>query len=76
MFNAVLFVVSYSEAFKWRTRTVIQTAYEERFVVSAKQKAVLDKWEKGENAKRVADSDGDVTTEEEVEEYYGSDFSF
>jgi hypothetical protein len=75
VFNAVLFVVSHSGTFKWRTRTVIRAAYEERFVVSAKQKVVLDKWEKGESAKRATDNDSDVTTEEEESDYYGSDFS-
>jgi hypothetical protein len=73
VFNAVLFVVSHSGTFKWRTRSVVRAAYEERFVLSAKQRARLDQWEKGDAAKRAADDDDDVTTEEEVSDYYNSD---
>ena len=62
-FNAV-FVVSHSGTFKWRTGTVARAAYEERFVVSIKQRARLDQWLKGNAAKQAADSDGDATTEE------------
>jgi hypothetical protein len=76
LFNAVLYVVSHSGTFKWRTRTAVRAAYEERFVLSAKQRAGLDKWEKGDSAKQAADDDGNMTTEEEVSDYYGSDFSF
>jgi hypothetical protein len=47
VFNAVLFVMSHSSTFKWRTRCVVRAAYEERFVPSVKQRASLDQWEKG-----------------------------
>jgi hypothetical protein len=67
VFNAVLFVVSHSGTFKWRTRSVVRAAYEERFVPSTKQRARLDQWEKGDATKRAADDDGDATTEEEEE---------
>jgi hypothetical protein len=50
-FNAVLYLVSHAATFKWRTRSVVRAAYEERFVVSTKQKAALDKWEKKDPAK-------------------------
>jgi hypothetical protein len=75
IFNAVLFVVSHSGTFKWRTRTVVRAAYEERFVISTKQTARLDQWEKTDIAKLAAEDDGDVTTEEEESDYYNSDYS-
>jgi hypothetical protein len=56
---------------------VVRAAYEERFVLSTKQRARLDQWEKGDAAKRAADDDGDATTEEEdvLDYYYNSDDS-
>lgn len=70
MFNAVVFVVSYPGAFKRKTGTVIRAAYEERFVVSAKQSARLDQWVKSD---RESDED-DVTTEAyDSPEMYDSD---
>ena len=36
VFNAVLFVVSHPGTFKWRTRSMVRAAYEERFVLSTK----------------------------------------
>jgi hypothetical protein len=50
VFNGVLFVVSHSGTFKWRTRSVVRAAYEERFVLSTKQRARLNQWEKGDAA--------------------------
>jgi hypothetical protein len=76
IFNAVLFVVSHSGTFKWRTRTVVRAAYEERFVISTNQRARLDQWEKTDADKLVTEDDGDVTTEEEVSDgYCDSDYS-
>jgi hypothetical protein len=73
VFNAVLFIVSHSATFKWKTRTVIRAAYEERFVVTLKQMARLDGWLKGDTE---ADVDADVTTtDESSDEYYNSDYS-
>jgi hypothetical protein len=73
VYNAVLFVVSHSATFKWKTRTVVRAAYEERFVVTVKQMARLDEWLKRDTEDDVEE---DVTTEEESEdEYYGSDWS-
>jgi hypothetical protein len=70
-YNAVLFVVSHPGTFKWRTRTVVRAAYEDRFVVSQKQAARLDQWLKGVTAD---DFEDDVTTEEEShDDYFGSD---
>ncbi|EEP79559.1 geranylgeranyl pyrophosphate synthetase [Uncinocarpus reesii 1704] len=68
IFDAVLFLVSHPGTFKWKTRSIIRAAYEKRFVPSAKQKAGLDKWEKGEE-------DGDVTTDEENAIGFDSDSS-
>jgi hypothetical protein len=76
VFNAVLYLVSHAATFKWRTRSVVRAAYEERFVVSTKQKAALDKWEKKDPAKLAVEDAGDVTTEEEESDcYYNSDYS-
>ena len=76
VFNAVLYLVSHAATFKWRTRSVVRAAYEERFVVSAKQKVSLDKWEKKDPAKLAVEDAGDVTTEEEeLDCYYDSDYS-
>lgn len=76
VFNAVLFLVSHAATFKWRTRSVIRAAYEERFVISTKQTARLDVWEKKDAAKLAVEDAGDVTTEEEESDgYYDSDYS-
>ncbi|KAH5520208.1 hypothetical protein HBI29_059360 [Parastagonospora nodorum] len=73
VFNAVLFVVSHSATFKWKTRTVIRAAYQERFVVTLKQIARLDEWLKGDTEDEV---EADVTTtDESSDEYYNSDYS-
>ncbi|KFY69461.1 hypothetical protein V496_00230 [Pseudogymnoascus sp. VKM F-4515 (FW-2607)] len=75
VYNAVMFIVSHANTFKWRTRKVVRAAYEERFVVSVKQRAGLDKWEKKDEAKLAVEDDGDVTTEKEDSVYCGSDYS-
>jgi hypothetical protein len=76
IFNTVLFLVSHSGTFKWRTKRVVRAAYEERFVVSTKQRASLDRWEKADAAELAAEEDSDVTTEEEMSDcYYNSDYS-
>ena len=76
VFKAVLYLVSHAATFKWRTRSVVRAAYEERFVVSTKQTAGLDKWEKKDTAKPTVEDEGDVTTEEEESDcYYTSDYS-
>ena len=76
VFNAVLYLVSHAATFKWRTRSVVRAAYEERFVISTKQTAGLNKWEKKDTAKLAVEDAGDVTTEEEKSDcYYTSDYS-
>ena len=77
VFNAVLYLVSHSATFKWRTRKVVRAAYEERFVISTKQTARLDQWEKKDAAKLAVEDAGDITTdEEEADTYYDSDCSY
>jgi hypothetical protein len=77
VFNAVLFIVSHYATFKWKTRTVIRAAYEDRFVLTLKQIARLDEWLKGDTED---DVDEDVTTTDESSDessdgYYDSDFT-
>lgn len=69
IFNAVLFVVSHSGTSKWKTRKIVRAAYEDRFVVSPKQMATLDKW----NKEAVEEGDDVTTEEEDHDDYYGSD---
>jgi hypothetical protein len=76
VFNAVLFIVSHSATFKWKTRTVIRAAYQDRFVLTLKQIARLDEWLKGDTED---DVDLDVTTtdeslDESSDGYYDSDY--
>lgn len=70
----MLYLVSHAATFKWRTRRIVRAAYEERFEISTKQRAGLDKWEKKDAAKLAVEDAGDVTTEEEgSNSYYDSD---
>jgi hypothetical protein len=73
LFNAVMFVISHPGTFKYRAKRMIRVAYEERFRITPKQRAGLDKWEKG----GATDNMTDVTTEEEFDYYFDSDdYSF
>ena len=58
--------------FSNRTKRVTRVAYEERFRLTTKQKARLDQWEKGETVNDAID----VTTEEEPDHVFDSDYSF
>lgn len=69
LFNAVMFVVSHPGTFKDRTKRVIRAAYEERFIVTTKQRARLDQWGNGETT----DYGTDATTEEEPDYFFDSD---
>ncbi|RAQ60936.1 hypothetical protein AFCA_011028 [Aspergillus flavus] len=69
-YNAVLFIVSHLGTFKYRTRSVLRAAYEERFVVSTKQRARLDEWKKLEGDGALYD---DKTTEDSSEPYYSDE---
>jgi hypothetical protein len=69
IYNAVQFVVSHSGTFKWKTRKIVRAAFEDRFVVSAKQMGMLDKWNNDADQ-----NNDDVTTEEDHGDvYYCSD---
>jgi hypothetical protein len=72
VYNAVMFIVSHAHTFQSRTRKVVRAAYEERFFVSVKQRAGLDKWEKTDAAELAEEDEdeNDVTTEEEEEPIY------
>ena len=71
IFNAVMFVVSHPRTFKYRTKRLTRLAYEERFRLTTKQRARLDQWEKGETINNATD----VTTEEEPDYFFDSDYS-
>jgi hypothetical protein len=72
VYNAVLFIVSHSATFKWKSRTVVRAAYQERFVVTLKQITRLDEWLKGDTEDDVHE---DVTTEDESsDECWDSDY--
>jgi hypothetical protein len=71
LFNAVIFVVSHPGTFKDRTKRMVRVAYEEQFRLTFKQRVRLDQWEKGETA----DSEVDMTTEEESDFDFDSDNS-
>ncbi|OJJ65537.1 hypothetical protein ASPBRDRAFT_672065 [Aspergillus brasiliensis CBS 101740] len=45
-YNAVLFIVSHPGTIKYRTKAILCATSEERFVVSHKQRARLDQWNK------------------------------
>jgi len=73
IYNAVLFVVSHRAIFKHHARKTIRAAYEERFYVSEKQRANLEKWPMTEPGTGAAWSDHDVTTEESSVDEMDSD---
>ncbi|KAI1407442.1 hypothetical protein F5Y13DRAFT_206064 [Hypoxylon sp. FL1857] len=68
-FNGTLFVVSHPRIFRYRTRKMVREAFEERFIVSEKQRNSLDKWRITEPSSEGWEA-GDVTTE--VEDDYMS----
>ncbi|KAF5699850.1 geranylgeranyl pyrophosphate synthetase [Fusarium globosum] len=72
-YNAVSFVVSHRRIFRSRTRKMVREALEENCPVSAKQRAILDKWPIEEFSS--TRSEEDVTTESE-DIFFDSDYSF
>jgi hypothetical protein len=72
LFNAMTFVVSHQGTFKNRTKRVVRDAYEGRFGLTTKQRERLDHWDK----MKAASDEPDVTTEEEFDALYDSDYSF
>ncbi|KAI0129236.1 hypothetical protein F4776DRAFT_628059 [Hypoxylon sp. NC0597] len=74
-YQATLFVVSHRRIFRYRTRKMVREAFEERFVVSEKQRNSLDKWPINEPSSE-SWWEEDVTTEvEDVDIDFGSDWS-
>ncbi|KAB8202240.1 hypothetical protein BDV34DRAFT_237091 [Aspergillus parasiticus] len=71
VYNAMLFVLFHPGTFKPRTRTMVCAAYEERFVVSYRQKATLDRWNNSIHIDGA--SDDDRTTDDSSEPYYSHD---
>ncbi|EEQ35705.1 hypothetical protein McanMca71_007571 [Microsporum canis] len=71
VYNAVLFVVSHPGTFKQATRTAVRSVFDERFVVSTKQRSQLDRWKKED----AINSGDENTTEDEYSEPYLSDES-
>jgi hypothetical protein len=72
VYNAVLFIVSHPGTFKQGTRIAVRSVFEERFVVSTKQRSQLDRWKKGNTTNSSGDEN---TTEDEYDEPYLSDES-
>jgi hypothetical protein len=64
IYDAVLFVISDPEIFKYLTKRVICAAYEEQFSPTTEQKARLGEWKKGEEVVCATDTD---TVEESVD---------
>ena len=64
IYQAVLFVVSHRAIFNYHARKTITAAYEERFHVSEKQRASLNRWPVLEPGMGAVWSDEDVTAEE------------
>lgn len=61
MFNAVKYIVSHRATFEFAARKLVRAAYEEGFVVSAKQITELGKWQ----VRKVGEKeDEDLTTED------------
>lgn len=72
VYNAVLFVVSHPGTFKQGTRTTVRSVFDERFVVSTKQRSQLDRWKKGATINSSGDNN---TTEDESSKSYLSNES-
>jgi hypothetical protein len=63
-FNVAIFVVSHPLVFRWRTRKMVRAAFEDRFNISRKQRAALDRHPIEDPSSDVAQEE-DVTTDEE-----------
>ena len=74
IFGAVLFIISHPRTFKSKPRAVIRAAYEERFGISVKQQAQLDKWKQEVGTEEESGSDT-TTDKESFDESYGSEYS-
>ncbi|KAI1657673.1 hypothetical protein F4813DRAFT_389408 [Daldinia decipiens] len=70
-YNTALFVLSHPGTFKQRTRKMVREAFEERFLVTEKQKKGLDEWPISDASKDIEDLEEGSTTDEDS--YYLSD---
>ncbi|KAJ5111460.1 hypothetical protein N7532_001995 [Penicillium argentinense] len=57
VYNAVLFIVSHPGTFKKSTRIAVRSVFEERFVISMKQRSQLDRWRKRDTTNSSGDED-------------------
>ncbi len=74
-YNAVLYIVSHRRKFKYKTRRMVREAFEQRFVVTFKQRMGLDKWPIT-SPQQEGGQDTEGTTEEETPDYFwDSDWS-
>lgn len=74
VFNAVKYILSHRATFKYTTRMIVRAAYEERFHISGKQIAELNKWPVLEAGEDGCVEDEDVTTEESSSDYLDEDY--
>ncbi|KAI1464224.1 uncharacterized protein F4812DRAFT_216360 [Daldinia caldariorum] len=70
-YNTALFVVSHTGTFKPKTRKMVREAFEERFLVTEKQKNNLNQWPIS-----TLSGDDDTTTEEDSYHFYNSDSDY
>jgi hypothetical protein len=75
MYEADLFIIFHRAIFKYHARKNIRAAYEERFHVSEKQRADLDKWPALQPGTRAAWWDLDTTTDDSSAHWLDSDDS-
>ncbi|KAI0106711.1 hypothetical protein F4814DRAFT_451923 [Daldinia grandis] len=72
-YDTALFVVSHPGTFKERTRKMVREAFEERFIVTEKQKKGLDKWPVSGPSEDLEDGS---TTEEYSDYFDDSDYAY
>lgn len=69
LYNAVQYIVSHPGTFKYRARNVVRAVYDSRSQQSAKQRAQLDRWKKGQDL----ETDSDTTLSDPSYYYDSSD---
>ncbi|KAH6635532.1 hypothetical protein B0J18DRAFT_50160 [Chaetomium sp. MPI-SDFR-AT-0129] len=74
-YNAAFFVVSHHRIFGVRTRGIVRAVYEDKFFVTYKQRAMMDKWSKAEISEDVDKGESETTEAEERGYGYDSDDS-
>jgi hypothetical protein len=73
-YNAVVFVVSHRRIFKYRSRRIVREAFEERFLVSDKQRNGLDKWPVDDVSADGPKDDDETTADDDIYDF-DSDYS-